>query len=153
MWAGRSGLPDSSLASTTSTHRAWCPPLRCTASSAASAAKPAIAVVGAAPPVEPIALPAPACKASSPSGQPSIWRLLVEVAVEQDGVVAVLAWLAATSATITGVRPVELGGPRRSGPSMAAPPARPARARRRRRCGRGRPSAGSNIGETAGMAM
>ena len=57
---GRSGLPLSSLASISTTQRAWAPPAACAASMAAQRGERGVAVVGAAAAVEPIALDAPA---------------------------------------------------------------------------------------------
>ena len=99
-----------------------------------------VAVVGPAPAVEPVALEhrRPRAEALAPAGH---LGLLVEVAVEQDGVVGVdRRRPAGTSITITGVRP---GSSCTSTVRPAIGPGRAPRrgpARRPRPCGRARPS-------------
>ena len=90
MWAGRSGLPLSSLASISTMQRAWAPPAALDRLDGAEAGEGGVAVVGPAPAVQAVALPhrQPRSEAVPPAGH---LGLLVEVAVEQDRVVRVAA--------------------------------------------------------------
>ena len=84
--AGRSGLPLSSLASISTTQRAWRQPAGLRGLDREQRRERGVAVVGAAAAVEPVALDhrRPRAEAVAPAGH---LRLLVEVAVEQHGVV------------------------------------------------------------------
>ncbi len=85
-WAGRSGLPLSSLASISTMQRACGCPSRLGGLDREQGGERGVAVVGAAPAVEPIALDhrRPRPETVAPAGE---LGLLVEVAVEQHGAV------------------------------------------------------------------
>ena len=85
-WAGRSGDPDSSLASISTTQRAWAPAAGAHGLDRGEAGERRVAVVGATPAVEAITFEHRRPRAE-PVAPAVHLRLLVEMAVEDHGVV------------------------------------------------------------------